>query len=81
MAIADLANYRGKSVDSLWPNGATWWHRSGTTMGQVMPDGIKSLPGTHVDYWSVESYGIHMRTTSREMIKLSTPDIILILLI
>ena len=50
-------------------------------MGQVMPDGIKSLPVTHVDYWSVESYGIHLWTTSQEMIKLSAPDIILIFII
>ena len=67
VVIADLAKYRGKSVVSLWPNGATW-HRSGTTTGQVMPDGIEPLPVTHVDYSSAESYGIHMWTTSQEMV-------------
>ena len=51
----------------------------GQKMGQVMPDDIKPLLVTHVDYSSAKSYGIHMWTTSQEMIKLSVPDIILIL--
>ena len=57
--------------NSLWPNDAIQRHRSGSTLPQVMANAWQhqAITWTNVDLSSVRSCIIHLRTLSKEALK------------
>ena len=49
-------------LNSLWPSDAIWWHKSGSTLAQVMAYCLTapSHTGTNVDLSSIRLCGIHL---------------------
>ena len=45
-------------ADSLWPSDAIWWHRSGSTLAQVIAWRHQAITWTNVDLSSVRYSGI-----------------------
>ena len=55
--------------NSLWPSDTLWRQRSGSTLAQVMVVAWRhqAITWTNVDWSSVKSSDIHIRTISQEM--------------
>ena len=64
-------------INSLWPSDAIWWHRSGSTLVQVMAwcRTAQAITWTNVDLSSVRSICIHLRAISQEIPQLSITKI------
>ena len=73
--VASLLPVQG--FNSLWPSDAIWWHRSGSTLAQVMACWHQAITWTNVDLSSVRSSDIHLRAISQETTQPSTFNICL----
>ena len=60
---------------SFWPSDAIWWHRSGSTLVQLIDWRHKAITSTNVDVSSVRSSDIHLRIISKEISETSVTKI------
>ena len=62
------------TINSLWPNDAIWWQRSGSTLAQAMAC-CPMAPSHYLNHsWlpSVRSIGIHLSTILQEILPIIT---------
>ena len=64
----------GCNFNPLWPSDAIWWHRSRSTLVQVMAYRHQAITWTNVDLSSVKSCHIYLRVISQEILKRSIHD-------
>ena len=61
------------NINSMWPCDITWWHRSGSTLAQVMACCLMATSHYLNQCWLIinEFCGIHMRAFFKEILKIS----------
>ena len=66
-------------VNSLWPSDTLWWHKSGSTLTQIMTCCMKAPSHCLNQRWLIISEMLFrsLRTISREMLKMSIFGMIL----
>ena len=52
-------------VNSLWPSDTIWWHRSGSTLSQLMAC-CWAAPSHYFNQWSLRLCGFYLRVIHRQ---------------